>query len=398
MDMLPLPGNAVLLPLATALTILGGRAVKGPTCEVPIEVYDGHVYLPVDVAGVGVRSFILDSAAGRSALDRALAEALHRSLRPLRSMRGAGGEITAGSADSVDVRVGGCRVHLPTVTVLPIDSVVSPFAGRPLPGILGFELFRERVVEVDYAGRRVRLYGADDYTSPATAVVLPARLQGGLWHVEGRLTLSDGTAYPLDLVLDLGAKRVLFTTPFVRRTGVTGRVSPTVMGTIGAGIAGETRFLLARVGAVEVGSVGYQAPVVGFSEGSALDLSLADGVVGTAFLHRFTVVFDHPRSRVLLIPNDARPEADEFDMSGLPLTSPAPGRVVVHRVLPGSPAAAAGVEPGDLLRGVDGVPVRRYTLDGLRELLARGPGSRHALVVLRDGEERSVVIRLRRLV
>jgi S1-C subfamily serine protease len=170
------------------------------------------------------------------------------------------------------------------------------------------------------------------------------------------------------------------------------------MGTIGAGIAGETRFLLARVGAVEVGSVGYQAPVVGFSEGSALDLSLADGVVGTAFLHRFTVVFDHPRSRVLLIPNDARPEADEFDMSGLPLTSPAPGRVVVHRVLPGSPAAAAGVEPGDLLRGVDGVPVRRYTLDGLRELLARGPGSRHALVVLRDGEERSVVIRLRRLV
>jgi hypothetical protein len=313
-------------------------------------------------------------------------------------MRGAGGEITAGSADSVDVRVGGCRVHLPTVTVLPIDSVVSPFAGRPLPGILGFELFRERVVEVDYAGRRVRLYGADDYTSPATAVVLPARLQGGLWHVEGRLTLSDGTAYPLDLVLDLGAKRVLFTTPFVRRTGVTGRVSPTVMGTIGAGIAGETRFLLARVGAVEVGSVGYQAPVVGFSEGSALDLSLADGVVGTAFLHRFTVVFDHPRSRVLLIPNDARPEADEFDMSGLPLTSPAPGRVVVHRVLPGSPAAAAGVEPGDLLRGVDGVPVRRYTLDGLRELLARGPGSRHALVVLRDGEERSVVIRLRRLV
>jgi len=63
--------------------------------------------------------------------------------------------------------------------------------------------------------------------------------------------------------------------------------------------------------------------------------------------------------------------------------------VRVAAVAPGSPAAAVGIQAGDVIVAVDGQPVRNlqeYT--GL--LYRHQPGDRMAVVVLRDGARISV--------
>jgi serine protease Do len=72
--------------------------------------------------------------------------------------------------------------------------------------------------------------------------------------------------------------------------------------------------------------------------------------------------------------------------------------VVVNSVAAGSPAAVAGLEPGDVIAALDGSPVEAEKEEDLggfqRQVANRRPGEELELRVLRDGSERRVHARL----
>jgi len=121
------------------------------------------------------------------------------------------------------------------------------------------------------------------------------------------------------------------------------------------------------------------------------------GILGGEALRRFTVAIDYSRNHVILTPS-ADAEPFEFDMSGISLTSQAPGYrdYVVRSVIPGSPALEAGVAAGDRLNSVDGKPARDLTLDQIRELF-RKEGQLYALDLQRGEKTLRVDLRTRRL-
>lgn len=70
--------------------------------------------------------------------------------------------------------------------------------------------------------------------------------------------------------------------------------------------------------------------------------------------------------------------------------------VIVTRVDRDGPAYRAGVEPADLIVAIDGDHIA--DVPGLRDALARlRPGDAVQLTVLRDGDERTVTVRLAKL-
>jgi serine protease Do len=64
---------------------------------------------------------------------------------------------------------------------------------------------------------------------------------------------------------------------------------------------------------------------------------------------------------------------------------------LVNEIVPGGPAARAGLEPGDVVVAVDGVPVREGR-DLLRQVLRRPVGAEVRLDVVRDGRLRSFTV------
>jgi len=66
---------------------------------------------------------------------------------------------------------------------------------------------------------------------------------------------------------------------------------------------------------------------------------------------------------------------------------------LVSNVAPGSPADEAGLEPGDVVRAVDGKPVETSS-DLSSRVASTGPGTRIALDVLRDGADRTIDVKL----
>jgi hypothetical protein len=63
------------------------------------------------------------------------------------------------------------------------------------------------------------------------------------------------------------------------------------------------------------------------------------------------------------------------------------GRLVITQVLPGSPAANAGLAPGDVILGVDGVAVTTIPLPEVPRRIAGPPGTRVALELRRAGHQ-----------
>jgi C-terminal processing protease CtpA/Prc len=97
-------------------------------------------------------------------------------------------------------------------------------------------------------------------------------------------------------------------------------------------------------------------------------------------------------------PNATLHDAFEADMSGLLLRlDDSLSTMFVETVAAGSPAAEAGIIPGDEIVSADGVAASQKLLGELRERL-RKPGERVVLVVRRGGEERKIEIVTRRMV
>ena len=113
------------------------------------------------------------------------------------------------------------------------------------------------------------------------------------------------------------------------------------------------------------------------------------GIVGSDVLRRFTATFDYPRSRLSLHPNAAFSEPFEFDLAGLFMF--VDEGIRVFSVVDGSPAAQAGIRPGDRIR-------TDRALDELRRAFRSKPGRSFTLELERAGQSFTTAIEQRRLV
>jgi serine protease Do len=136
--------------------------------------------------------------------------------------------------------------------------------------------------------------------------------------------------------------------------------------------------------------VGRSVPLVVVRDGSRQTLTVTVGNLADSREARAATPTQQPESRsserLGLALSELTPElAQRFGLQ-------AERGVVVTEVKPDSPAAVAGLAPGDLIREVNRVPVRG--LDDVERGIARGPagGSQVLLRVEREGSQRYVVI------
>ena len=76
-------------------------------------------------------------------------------------------------------------------------------------GVIGADLFRRFVVEIDPAARRVRLHEPAAWSAPQGAAAVPIDFRAGHPFVETRITLPDGRAIVGPMNVDTGMNRTL---------------------------------------------------------------------------------------------------------------------------------------------------------------------------------------------
>lgn len=401
--MSPTASRRSVLFAGAASALAPGLPMAASAAVLPFVFEDERLYAPVRVDDVAAPAFILDSGAASCVLDRATARTARLRVRDRERVGGAGaGSSLMGHAGPVRLDVGPARLRLDQVNVLGLSALLGSTSGRAPGGIVGAPFFRERVVEVDFVRRELRLHDAKtDLASVYTASVPFDFFEDALPRTTIEMLLPSGRRLSAHVLVDLGAKAcLLLPEPFIDSSGLRKDLGPVRTAPLGAGLGGPTKYDFTRIRRIEFAqapAIGADAPIAGLSVGGTLRSTWHEGLLGAEFLSRFDLAFDYPRSRLLLRPRSTAPFV--FDMSGLFLTAQGRDldRIVVGEVLPDSPAAEAGFRPGDAILEIDGKVAGRLRLPAVREALKAGDGRTVELRYPRNGATRSVRLRLRTL-
>jgi hypothetical protein len=286
-----------------------------------------------------------------------------------------------------------------TLYGLPIDFISAPL-GRKVSGIIGNDILKQLVLEVDYASQVVNFYEPENYQYSGTGDVVPITIEGypfiharimfaGSCEIEGKFEIDSGST---------GA--VTFNTPFVDRNRLLDYVSKSNQSRLG-GVGGSAVAFSGRLKSIKLGSFQLENLIARLSRARRGDDARAsyDGLIGGDILERFKVVFDYSRQRMILEPNAHFSEAFEADMSGLDLATEGENFsvVVVNEVEKGSPGAEAGIQEEDKITAIDGHQVKEFTITEIRKMFTQD-GREYLISLKRQQKELQIKLKLRRLI
>jgi hypothetical protein len=375
------------LALVVALSV-APSCTPDPTsatqADLPVQLVNNLVFVSARVGNSEPLSFILDTGASATVLNRTVAERLGLDLQASQDARTGGGSVQTASAAGITLSVG--NVSLPNVTIVAIDLTgLNTGLGRPVDGILGYDIFRRYVVEIDYAAATLRLHDPAEYRYAGEGDMVTIFVEDQIPFVQVQVLRPSGGAADAKVEFDTGQTGAMtLVEPYVDTHHLVAAQQPTLRIRPGAILSGRVTAEVVRTAGFRLGQFLMKNPVVTVApdaEGAGVSGETV-GLLGGEALRRFTVIVDYSRSRIILEANAQLDAPMEFDVSGMSLgaVSADPSMYRVRTLIEQSPATEAGVAVDDLLIAIDATPVRAVTLNDIRARF-KVPGRRVALTL-----------------
>jgi hypothetical protein len=381
----------------------GGRPEEA--VEIPFEITSGKPFVQVKVNDSEPLWFIFDTGnSGAPGIDEGRARQLGLDVKIMQQGHfgaGEGEEISIGQAEGVTLTVGDQKLVNQTVMVLPFDHVAA-VEGRAVNGILGYTFICNYVVEIDYGGKTIRLHDPNTFKYNGPGKLIPFRLFNNWVVVRCPFKLPEREPIDGAFVVDTGARgTILFNRPFVEAKRLLETMPEMPLVTIGGGMGGEAKGLVGRIGHLQLGPFLLQEPIAVFSQDrtGVMASDAFSGIIGGEVLRRCKVFFDYSRQLMVLEPLAETPPSYEYDMSGLFLIAEGPDfrTFRVQSVMPGSPAADAGLKRGDIITAINDRSAQELTLEQVRSMFKQ-VDEEYRLDVKRGEQALQLVIKTRRLI
>lgn len=360
----------VLLPPAAL-------AADANASDVPMEMKWQKPAIPLKINGTGPYMFLLDSGAGPSLIvDQDLAQELKLPKQGTDRV----GDPSNPHAVAVD------KVMVDTVQVgdLVYEGVESLSWDRPLysgpdrpRGVVGLGLFGGMLVTFDYPAGRVRFLRGD-LPEPDGKEVFACRMVHNVPTID-----LDVAGKKFEAHLDTGS------TGFISLPMDAAKTLPLASEPVEVARASTVNrqysvYAAPLKGTVQVANVKLENPTLQFMEGSRPN-------VGTDFLRNMAVTIDRKNQRLRFV-SDGRPVAPaQRPRIGLLTMGVQDGQIPVQGVVPGSLAEKAGINAGDVIVKINGLPVAPMKAGDVAMAMRATP---LRFTVLRDGGEVDVDIPL----
>jgi hypothetical protein len=252
--------------------------------DIRFRYQDGLIWLKAEVPGKNEPlNFLLDSGAGVSVLDLDRARALGMRVGNKESVLGVNGRAVAYRVDDFQANSGG--IALPKSMLAMNLQTISDCCHQHIDGILGIDFIRGRIVQIDFAARRVRLLQRNGL-SLANCEVLPIKMCNDAFCVPVRVAgnpaqwmrLDTGCDACLDWVVSGPGKRLTERTSF----GLSHFSGKCVNATVQIG---KQRFIIP--------AAVHEEPI----------FSGEGGLLGNGLLSKFRLTIDEPGDRVIFESN-----------------------------------------------------------------------------------------------
>ena len=315
-----------------------------------------------------------------------------------------GGGLTAYRSGNNTLQIDGLTARNQEVQmVIDEDFQISHMLGIPVHGLIGFNLFKDFVVEINYHDEKLTLYKPEyyKYHDRKNDIIMPLHFDGNKPFVRTTIVTDSLKEVPVKLLLDTGASDALWLSEKSdERIHVPEKHVETFLG---RGLSGDLYGTKARIDAIWVGPLLMTQPIVAFPDSELMDKLITtndrNGTIGAEILRRFYVTVDYRNSRLTLRPTGRIKDDFNANMSGMEVINPIPGLPVytIADITKDSPAYFAGLQKDDQILSINSNNHKSLELNDINLLLQSKENRKIRVIVLRNGEEIKTSFELKKM-
>lgn len=398
--------------------------------SIPFKLINNLIFIPIKVNGVelnflldsGVEETILFSLEDKKEVSFFNAEKI--------SLRGLGSEDAIEglkSRNNVLVVNGMKSVNQLLYVILDPEFNLSSHVGIPVNGIIGYQFFRNNLVEINYEKRKVIVHKDNKKNRRK----IEKKFQEVAITIERSKpytrssVVMDADEIPAKLLIDVGNSDAIW---FFQNVSKAIKVPEKSFDDfLGRGFSGDVEGKRARIPKFMISKFEFENPIAAFPDSSSIrNVRIVPdrvGSVGGEVLRRFTVVFDYQNGKMFLRKNSDFDDPFSYNKSGVEIqhhgmqwvqetvrlqTVPLAGNVVVSddvkatadfkykfelkpvyeivSVRKNSPAAVAGLQKGDVIISINKIPAYNYSLQKINALFKSEDERWITLEVERDSQ------------
>ena len=289
-----------IIALGSALQLLPGEPPQ-PLTTVPIDTARDRIMVPVALNGSNGLAFMLDSGFSMTMVHPELPGSLKLRRAGEITIIGIAGDEKAPTYEGAVFDVGGQKYQPRRVGALTSDSNRR----RRRDGILGSGLFRQFVLELDFARNQMALYSPTNFHYAGPGEVLPLKFRRTTPIVAATIHGTNGQAIAGEYEIDTGCDSgVCLGHDFIQKHDLLKAAETRDGGKFGVG--GGTATRSGSLPELRLGALKLPKPQTDFFlNGSPVDAGFA-GHIGFGVLKNFKVIFDYSRRQMILEPPAAR--------------------------------------------------------------------------------------------
>lgn len=304
----------------------------------------------------------------------------------------------------------------------------SPKLGIPIHGIIGYDLFKDFVVEINYSKKYIKLTKHGSYNEKLCKKCEkhPLQFYNNKPYLNVQVTIAHKNI-PINVLIDTGASDALWLFEDESKDIVS--TNKYFEDFLGYGLNGSLYGKRSKVASLSIGSFELNESLVAFPEGSSIEtlrrIKDRNGTIGAEILRRFNLTFDYKNSLVIFKKNATFNKDFSYNKSGIDLEHHG-FRVVkdyyytldngrlhfntdvteyltnrptsenyrldvkpafqVVKLRDNSPAKNAGVELGDIILEINGKDVKDFTLQEVIDIFSEKDGKKIKLLVERQNK------------
>jgi len=376
--------------------VLGFSLAEGKKrVQIPIEVYNNLVVVPVFLNGALPLKFVIDTGVRTAILtQKSFTDILNLPYSRKYTISGPGGVklVDAYVTNNVSLELPGVNGRGHAMLVLAEDYLeLRNYLGTDVHGILGYELFSRFIVEINYDKKVMTLTLPDRFKPKRKFQTIPIRIEDTKPYVTAQVVLNDQSQLTAKLLVDSGASHGLLLEPSSDE-----RIVPPanyVSSSIGRGLGGDIVGKVGRIQSLTLGTFKFQDIVARFPDPNSYFDSLKigstarNGAIGGEVLSRMTVIFNFPKEEMYIKRASEFRKAFHFNLSGL--TVKAKGSALstyeVTDVRKLSVGDRAGIQAGDIVMSINGIDAANLSLANINGFFNFRPGKLIRLEVDRGG-------------
>jgi len=285
------------LPILFTLFLAGSAS-----STLPFELTHDVIILKASIDNTRLLEMALDSGTVRTTLDETVANEAGLDLSLKAQSTGVNGRQEISVIRDQTLRIAGMAVAEPLVLAYPLDFLAK-LLGHRVDGIIGVEIFRKYVVEIDYPKQTVRVTEPDAFVYAGPGQSVAVTYYGRLPVVAGSVTPYGREGIPTAFQVDTGAAgtTVAFWKTFVQKNDLMNGVHE-LADAEATSFGGSHRAKEGRVRALQIGGITLDHPFVRMNDADYGDAALFGGNLGSGFFKNYKVIFDLPHDRLILEP------------------------------------------------------------------------------------------------